>query len=113
MKNTIILTEDLQMNTIMVHDLKTYNVFHSQNQNMSIGEYIHLSQFRTLSQGFPPLPNILGYELEYVTDGSGITSKGYKYKASAYWIKNDDISILINIIEGVEIEIGTEIYEMA
>ena len=113
MKKKIILTKDLQMNAIMVVDIKTNNVFHSSDQNMSIANYILLAHFRTLTQGFSELPNILGYELEYVGDGSGITSKGYKYKASGYKMQNANILIFVNIIEGVETEIGTQIYEMA
>jgi hypothetical protein len=50
--------------------------------------------------------------LSYELDSSGVTSKGYKYQASAYSYKGPDMMILLSVIEGIESEIGSDVYNL-
>lgn len=102
MKKKLILTDDLVINAIMIADLKTKNVFCSENLNMTIRQYIDLCDLKTLFDEQDKLPQILNKTLTYAMDSSGITSKGYKYQASAYLYKGPDMTIAISVIEGVE-----------
>jgi hypothetical protein len=112
MKNKITITDNLLINTIMIVDLKTNNVFHSQHLNTTIREYIDCCDLKFLFDEQPKLPHILNKTLSYELDSSGVTSKGYKYQASAYSYKGPDMMILLSVIEGIESEIGSDVYNL-
>jgi len=102
MKKKLILTDDLVINAIMVTDLKTNNVFLKHNLNITIAQFRFCAGLDSLFDVGPKLPNILNKELTYEMDSSGVTSKGYKYQASAYSYKGPDMIIALSVIEGIE-----------
>lgn len=103
MKNKkIVLTGETWLNAIQVVDTKTKQVFRSQNLNMTLTEYILMSEKASLFNGHPHIPSLIGRKLKFVLDGSGETSKGYKFNASAYFGKFDDAQIFVNVIDSVE-----------
>ena len=103
MKNKkIVLNGKTWLNAIQVVDMKNKEVFHSQNLNMTLTEYILQSENMSLFNGHPHIPSLIGRKLKFVSNGSGETSKGYKFQASAYFGKFQDAQIFVNVIEGVE-----------
>jgi hypothetical protein len=102
MKNKITITDKLVINAIMIADLKTNNVFRSENLNMTIREYIDSADLKFLFDEQSKLPHILNKTLTYIMDASGVTTKGYKYQASAYSYKGPDMIIALSVIEGIE-----------
>jgi len=102
MKNKITITDKLVINAILIADLKTNNIFRSENLNMTIREYIDCCDLKFLFDEQCKLPHILNKTLTYEMDSSGVTSKGYKYQASAYSYKGPDMIIALSVIEGIE-----------
>ena len=98
----IVLNGKTWLNAIQVVDTKTKQVFRSQNLNMTLTEYILMCENASLFNGHPHIPSLIGRKLKFVLDGSGETSKGYKYKASAYFGEFQDAQVFVNVIDGVE-----------
>lgn len=98
---TLVLDKQTRLNAIFVLDQKNSQLFHSQDINMSLEEYLERCQIMELTKNAPKIPNILNMKLSFVNGGVSHTSIGVPFHSTMYDYHDDEIIIAVNVIDWI------------